>query len=225
MLISCGGRERGEQPDTEKLVTQMSDTLTVISSENGMRSYLFEAPLMERYELAREPYMEFRRGVYIETYKDSSRLVESTLEADYAIFWEKLKLWEAKGNVVAVNARGEILETQQLFWNQRTKKIYSNVDTKVTRNSDVIIGVGFESDESFDYFFRRPRGKVTVDTEPTANPDSAAAANPAAPSPGGEPYSIKLPDDPGLPERRQPVQRRSLGPKRLPGREIPATDL
>lgn len=168
LLISCDQGVDNDPQDLKTLMTQQSDTLTIISSENGMKAYRFYAPLMERYEFASEPYMEFRRGVNIETFEDSTQIVESTLVADYAIFLENQKLWEAKGNVVAVNSKGQILETQQLFWNQKTKKIYSNVDSKVTQGGDVIVGIGFESDESFDNFiFRRPKGKVTVDVAPS----------------------------------------------------------
>ncbi len=179
LLISCEKKSGETKEDPETLMTQQSDSLTIITSENGRKSYRFFTPLMERYELAKEPYMEFRKGVDVVTYSDSTGQVESTLVADYAIFFENQKLWEAKGNVVATNAKGQVLETQQLFWNQKTHKIYSNVDSKVTQGTDVIVGVGFESDENFDDFtFRRPKGKVTVDTEPTRESDSLSVQNP-----------------------------------------------
>ncbi len=183
-LISCRGASPSEPVDVEALVTQRIDTLTRIQSENGRKSYRFRTPLLESHDLASEPYTEFPRGIHIETFKDSTGTVESILTADYAIFWTKKELWEAKGNVKAVNADGRILETQQLFWDQRTQKIYSNVDTKVTEGEDVMIGVGFESDESLnDLVFRRPRGKVSVDVEPTREqPDSAAAASGVPPA-------------------------------------------
>ena len=83
------------------------------------------------------------------------------------IFLENQQLWEAKGNVVATNAQGQKLETEQLFWNQKSKRIYSNVDSKVTQKDGVILGEGFESDEQFqDFIFRRPKGKVAVDSGP-----------------------------------------------------------
>lgn len=119
--------------------------------------------------------MEFREGVKIETYNDSTHMIESELIADYAKFIEPIELWEAKGNVVSKNAKGQILETQQLFWNQKTDKIYSNVDSKITQGEDVIIGIGFESNSKFDDFlFRQPKGQVTVSTDPTQ--DSTAVA-------------------------------------------------
>ncbi len=155
------------------MITQQSENLLLICSQNGNLSYRFETPLMERYELAREPYMEFRKGIKVETYNDTTHLIESTLTANYAIFLENQKLWEAKGNVVAINAEGRTLETEQLFWDQQAERVYSNVDSKVTQQDGVIIGEGFESDEQFhDFIFRRPKGKVSVDTTPNEQPDS-----------------------------------------------------
>ena len=201
--MSCRGKSADSEVNLQELITQQSEDLTILSSKNGVLSYRFWTPLLERYELAREPYMEFRKGIKIETYNDSTRQVESTLTANYAIFLENQELWEAKGNVVGTNAKGQKLETQQLFWNQKTKRIYSNVDSKVTQGSDVIIGVGFESDETFsDFTFRRPQGRVEVDVEPrdsTKNGSASSAGStapvqgrgtqqggPAAPQPSGQ---------------------------------------
>lgn len=167
LLISCKQEVVVASVDEETLVTQRSDSLVLIMSERGIRKYRFETPLLERYELAKKPYMEFKKGVDIITYEDSTMDVASTLIADYAIFYETKKLWEAKGNVVAKKVDGQTLMTEQLFWDQITKKIYSDVESTVIDGDNVIVGVGFESDEEFDdYLFREPKGKVLFDAEP-----------------------------------------------------------
>lgn len=181
LLFGCKGKKSAKEEDVQNMMTQQSENLRLVYSQNGNLSYRFETPLLERYELAREPYMEFRKGVKVETYNDTTHLVESTLTANYAIFLENQQLWEAKGNVVATNAQGQKLETEQLFWNQKSKRIYSNVDSKVTQKDGVILGEGFESDEQFqDFVFRRPKGKVAVDTAPKERTDSTGSGQPAA---------------------------------------------
>ncbi len=178
-FISCRKASVGEAVDKETLVTLQANELTMIDSENGETRFKFVTSLLERYELAAEPYMEFRQGVYVETYNDSTRLVESTLRADYARFTEPLELWEARGNVVATNAKGEILETEQLFWDQKEDKIYSRVDVKLTQEDGASYGTGFESNSAMDnYRFYHPRGQVAIDTEPTA--ETTAVESPEA---------------------------------------------
>lgn len=145
------------------MVTQMVENLTVINTREGGLSYVIKSPLMERYDFAAEPYMEFRKGVYVERYNDTTRMIEVTLSANYAINIQSQDLWEVKGSVVVVNSKGDRLETEQMFWNQKTHRIYSNVDSKVSNGTDVNYGSGFESDELMEELeFRDPRWDVEV---------------------------------------------------------------
>ncbi len=187
MLFSCDRSPEGDG-DADTFMTEYCEHLSIVDSQNGRRSYHFTTPLMEGYSQAREPYREFRRGVKITTYKDDSlATVDAVLTANYAIYYEKRELWEAKGDVVVEKSDGKTLYTQQLYWNARTKKIYSNVDSKIVQSggTDVFIGEGFESDEEFkDWRFRRMKGRMEVDvasTDTDSNtPKDDNSANPAA---------------------------------------------
>jgi hypothetical protein len=149
-------------------------------SENGQKSYHFITPLMEGYSMAREPYKEFRKGIKIITYEGDTTAVESaTLTANYAIFYETRKLWEAKGDVVVIQNGGRRLYTSQLFWNQATHRIYSNVDSRVVDGDELYDCEGFESDEEMkDWHYRKLKG-VTYFTEPEpkSEADSLSDAN------------------------------------------------
>lgn len=184
LLFSCDNADEDDQAASEEMMmTEYNENLSVVNSQNGRRSYYFETPLVEGYQLAREPYREFRKGVKVITYKDDSlSTVDGVLTANYAIYYEKRKLWEAKGNVVVEKSDGKTLYTQQLFWNERTGKIYSNVDSKIVQNAgrDVFIGEGFESDAEFkDWRFRRMKGRMEVEMKQGAQSDSTAAMPPA----------------------------------------------
>ncbi len=192
MLFACDPPAATSGGGDETLMTEYSEHLSVIMSENGRRSYVFKAPLVEGYTLAREPYREFRKGVEITTYQDDSlSTVDAVLTANYAIYYENRKLWEAKGDVVVVKSDGKTLYTQQLFWNAKTQRIYSNVDTKIVQNEggNVFQGEGFESDEAFrEWRFRRFTGKMDVDVsqdddEPAESGRPAGADAPSASDP------------------------------------------
>lgn len=217
LLFSC---ERDEAEDAaaseETMRTEYSENLSIVESQNGRRSYHFVTPLVEGYSLAREPYREFRKGVKITTYKDDSlSTVDAVLTANYAIYYENRKLWEAKGNVVVVKSDGKNLYTQQLFWNQQTKKIYSNVDSKIVQNNgrDVFIGEGFESDEEFkDWRFRRMKGRMEVEMKQSA--DSAATDSTSV-------RPVPKPSDSRPSDSRSAVRTSESG-RAAPAREIPA---
>lgn len=188
MLFSCDAPAPVETGNDESLMTEYSEHLSVIMTKNGRRSYIFKAPLVEGYTLAKEPYREFRKGVEITTYQDDSlTTVDAVLTANYAIYYENRELWEAKGDVVVVKSDGKTLYTQQLFWNAKTKRIYSNVDTKIVQNDsrNVFQGEGFESDEEFkEWRFRRFTGKMDVDVSQTDEEEPADSLKTASPASG-----------------------------------------
>lgn len=167
LLFSCKSKPKVAEESLDAIMTEESENLTIVMSENGRKSYHFKTPLLEGYMLGRDPYREFRKGISITTYQDDSlTTVNAVLVANYAIYYENRKLWEAKGDVVVTKHDGTRLYTQQLFWNSQTKRIYSNVDTKLVTDTDELIGEGFESDEDMNEpRFRRWKGKMQVDTE------------------------------------------------------------
>ena len=230
LLFSCADKETGAASASEEtMMTEYSEDLSVINSQNGRRSYHFVTPLLEGYSLAREPYREFRKGVKITTYQnDSLTTVDAILTANYAIYYTNRELWEAKGDVVVEKSDGKTLYTQQLFWNARTKKIYSNVDSKIVQNNgrDVFIGEGFESDEEFkDWRFRRMKGRMEVEMK--QNADSAASDSAAVrpvPKPS-EPRSSAAKPSAAKPEPAQVRPADTPEPSARPARELPAGEV
>lgn len=168
LLIACGAESVDKDPSTDTILSEYSENATIIKSKNGRRSLIFTAPLVEGYTLGTMPYREFREGVHVETFNnDSLSTLDVVLDADYAIYYEKRQLWEARGNVVVqkMNEGRTTLYTQQLFWNIETKRVYSNVDSKLVENGgrDVAYGDGFESDDRLEFpRWRKGRGMVTV---------------------------------------------------------------
>jgi hypothetical protein len=122
--------------------------------------------MMEGYGLARDPYREFRKGIKITLFDSDTGAESASLVANYAIFYEDRKLWEVKGDVVATNSDGRQLFTSQLFWNQATHRVYSNVDSKLVDGDEVHHCEGFESDEQMkDWTYRKLKGVTYVDDE------------------------------------------------------------
>lgn len=170
MLFSCSGGKGTKEVNMQTMITQQSDSLTMVYTKNGIKEYRFWTPLMERYEFARDPYMEFRYGINIVTF-DSLGRDNSKMRADYAIFYEKRELWETRGNVVGESADGRKLYTQQLFWDQKTDKVFSNVDCRIVDGADEFVGEGFESDGDFkNWLFRESEGRMWVDASQSDTP-------------------------------------------------------
>lgn len=179
IVVGCGDKKvKPRVEDPEKEPTQVSRDLISTESRDGVRSYRMTTPVMKRYELAKEPFSEFEQGIHVETFNDTTHLVEADLVADYAHFNEKQELWEARGNVVGRNVSGDkTLYTEQLFWDQKSDRIYTDKVARVEDGKSVYVGTGFESDGAFkQWTFRSSRGQMEVKQDSTAV-DTVAVAH------------------------------------------------
>ena len=71
----------------------------------------------------------------------------------------------AEQNVVLLNNKGDILETEKLHWNRQTEKIYTDELIKIVTESDTIYGVGLVSDQNFSkYTIKNIKGSMAFDT-------------------------------------------------------------
>lgn len=123
-------------------------------TDSGKLKLIFKAPVAERYvKLEDEPFKEFPEGIEVLFFNDDEQL-ESKIIAGYAKQWEEQALWKATDSVVAKNLlTGERLDTEELFWDEKNKRIYSSVFTKITNEDGVFYGEkGFEADQDLENY-------------------------------------------------------------------------
>lgn len=211
----------------EALMTEYSENMSITMSENGRKSYHFETPLIEGYSMAHDPYREFRKGIKITIYDENTGAESATLTANYAIFYEDRKLWEAKGDVVATNSDGRQLFTSQLFWNQATHKVYSNVDSKIVDGDEVHHCEGFESDEAMkDWSYRKLKGVTYIEDSDltTSDADSTKTVEPApvVTPPVAPSSNVTRPRARQLPTLKERVERGEATPNEV---QLPITTI
>lgn len=203
LVFACKDKEpEPTVKDPETTPTQISHDHRIINSENGKRTYRFETPLLERYELAKNPFMEFTKGFKIETFDDSLR-IESDLVADYGHFDETKELWTARGNVIAHNYKDNsiTLYTERLYWDQAQKRIYSDTTAKVIDGASTHIGRNFEADEDFkQWSFRNTVGQLEVDAQPKDSTSTDSTTTVAEPTEGVETSEESTPEPTATPQ-------------------------
>jgi len=156
-----------------------SQEVTTLISDSGVTRFRITARQWLVYDKAQPSYWEFPDGIYLEQF-DKSLLTAATLRADYAYYDDQAEIWHLTGNVYATNVKGEQFETPELFWNQKTERVYSDSAITITQppskavvNADaekakgaVIMGVGFESNQDMTkYTIRRPTGIFPIEEE------------------------------------------------------------
>ncbi len=123
-----------------------------------------DAPILDQFSSVKQPYWEFPKGVKVVFY-DEQLKEQSSMTAGYAVYYTKKKLWEARTNVEIINETGTKLNTEQIFSDENSKKVFSVKKVTVTDpDGTVIVGKqGFESDMAFkNYKFLDVNGVVSL---------------------------------------------------------------
>jgi LPS export ABC transporter protein LptC len=137
----------------------------LIYSEKGHVKIKIVAPLMEEFGVEENKYMEMTGGVKVVFY-DSLLTIASTLTSNYAIHKVSKNIMEAKNDVVVVNDKGEILNTEHLIWIQDSSKIYTYEFVKITTEDEIILGDGMEANQDFtDWKIFNITGEINVKEE------------------------------------------------------------
>jgi LPS export ABC transporter protein LptC len=139
-----------------------SDIITVIS-DSGVTRYRISTSEWNVYDRAEKPYWEFPQGIYFEKF-DENLNVDSNIRSKYAKYLENEQLWELRGAVRMTNIKGELFETERVFWNEKTEKVYSDTLVRITQTTRIINAVDFESNQQMTkYTFRAPTGVFPVE--------------------------------------------------------------
>jgi hypothetical protein len=69
------------------------------------------------------------------------------------------------------NIKGELFETEHLFWNERDEKIYSDTLIKITQEKHIIYAVGFESNQQMTkYVFKETKAVFPIEENGNTSP-------------------------------------------------------
>lgn len=144
-----------------------TDSVTMLISDSGVIRYRVTSEVWKVYDKAAEPYWYYPKKVYFEKFNDSLR-TESLVQSDTAKYFTRRKMWELRKNVVIVNLKGDKFETSLLYWDQLTRRIYSDSFIRIEQGDQVMMGYGFESNEELTvYRIKKPTGDFPVDPEST----------------------------------------------------------
>ncbi|MBK7886167.1 MAG: LPS export ABC transporter periplasmic protein LptC [Bacteroidetes bacterium] len=163
VLSAC----ENDQTEIKRITEQKNEPvehikgLETLYSDSGLVRVRVRAPELKKI-VSPQNITEMPQGIHIEFF-DPEMKVESELKAKYAVHYENEKRWEARKDVVVVNKKGEMLNTELLIWNERNEKLTSDQHVKITTEDEIIYGDGFEANQDFSlYKIFNVRGRITV---------------------------------------------------------------
>lgn len=172
LLSACG---RKKNPVTDAITNRDSvpvmttrDVSTYIS-DSGVVRYKIIADEWRVYDRLDPTRWTFEEGIYLEKFNNDLS-IEATIVADTAYYYDQQELWELRGNVHIENEQDEQFDTQLLYWNQKTKKVYSDLYIRIRQQKRIITGIGFTSNQEFtNYTIKQTQGIFPISEDDNAN--------------------------------------------------------
>lgn len=151
MLISCeNSMEKVKQfIDYDTISGLMAYDVVIERSDSGRMTAKLVAPVMRSVDDQDSSMLEFPKGFVAFMYEGDTAPT-ARISGDYGVNYERKELVMARHNVVVENIETqEVLETEQLFWDQKHKKIYTGSMVKISSPDKVIFGDSLTANESF----------------------------------------------------------------------------
>lgn len=137
----------------------------IIQRDSGKVKVRFDAPLLEKYELIDSPYVEAKKGIYLEYFDKKNPKVPGKIWAKYAKYDEKKDFYFAKGRVKIVTNEGRTFVTESINWDKKNRKMYTK-DTVFVSDQDGNILVGANGmvakDDFTEYTFYNNSGQFNT---------------------------------------------------------------
>jgi LPS export ABC transporter protein LptC len=155
--------------ETRQIVTQddvaveVSHGVEILYSDSAYVRVRVTGPLLLNYTDHDDPRQEFPETIRIE-FLEPDLSIKSVLTSKKAVRRQEKSEIIARDSVVMTTAKQEKLETEELTWNEKTAKVYTEKFVKVTKPGEIIYGYGLEASQDFSYWkITVPKGRIKVD--------------------------------------------------------------
>lgn len=165
-ILGCENDERAINALSDKAVmVEKAKDINVLFSQNGQLRARMKAPLMLRYQ-EDTVRVDFPNSLHVDFY-DSTRRVESWLDARFGRYYETLNRVILRDSVKVINIKGDTLSTPELWWDQNTRKFYTDSTVRITtKDKRIRGGKGLEAGQDLSWYtIRQPTGTVLVGDE------------------------------------------------------------
>lgn len=150
-------RDNSPKPNVEEAYNIQS-----FLSQNGNLRAKLVSPFMLRYAMDTS-YLEFPKTLHVNFF-DSLDNVESQVDALYGKYFETRSQVYLRDSVVVFNVKGDTLRTPDLWWDQNSKKFYTDKFIRLrTKDKRLYGGKGFQADQDLNnWTIFQPTGILIV---------------------------------------------------------------
>ena len=117
--------------------TNEVENMLLKHTDSGRLKITLSGKLMLDYSNDQFPYTEFPDGLKVEVYdtKDSTAVNKTTITSDHGVIYNETDLVDLTGNVVIETTDGNKFYGDQLYWDQKSKWIFTNQPFRTELNN------------------------------------------------------------------------------------------
>ncbi|RFZ91887.1 LPS export ABC transporter periplasmic protein LptC [Mucilaginibacter conchicola] len=153
--------------DATKPIQRTTGVDMIVNDSSKLKARLL-TPLLLEYDTKDSLAHKFMpNGVKVILFNGNTK-PEGTITADTGYFYDAKELVKFKKNVVAVNDEGTKYQSEELLWDRKTNKVYSNQKVLMTKpTGDQMEGTSFESVGLKNPIFQNATAIIHVEGDPT----------------------------------------------------------
>ena len=116
-------------------------------TDSGRIKSILVSPKMLDFSNVEFPFTEFPKGVHVTMYDSKGK--RTFISSDYAIMFKGTDLIDLQKNVRILNETNQILETEQLYFDQKNEWFFTEKKFKFTDPKGISYGEGIDFSKDF----------------------------------------------------------------------------
>jgi len=136
---------------SDNLPLEVGTNIILNYTDSGLVKAKVFAPMLERYDNEKSNQSIMKKGITAYFYNKDKKIT-SYIKSKYAIRNDRLRTMTVKNEVIVVNIKGDTLRTESLVWDEKTNKINTTDNVKITTPDEIIYGEGLESNTAFSEY-------------------------------------------------------------------------
>ena len=124
-----------------------ADQINLKYTDSGRITANLVSPKMLDYATVRYPFTEFPKGMHLTLYDKNGK--DTYIDAKYAVSFKETNLIDLQNTVKISNQEGQLLETEQLYYDQKNEWFFTEKKFKFTSPKGISYGEGIDFSKDF----------------------------------------------------------------------------
>lgn len=149
LSISCESNFKEVQKSNfaEFVPSGEAEKINLKYTDSGRITAILVSPKMKEYATVAYPFTDFPKGIDVTLYDKNNK--RTIILADYATSYKSTNIIDLKGNVKISSQDGQVLETDQLYFDQKNEWFFTEKNFKFTDPKGSSSGKGIDFSKDF----------------------------------------------------------------------------